>query len=73
MRYRNIFFFTAASLDFKNSEILLANRVQRADRHRHAKLRQNWPIRCGDITIFDLFKDGGRRHLKFSKVSNFIG
>ena len=24
--------------------------------HHHAKFRQNWPIRCGDIAIFDFSK-----------------
>jgi len=39
-------------LDFYITEILLADHVQRAERHSRAKFRQNWLIRCRDITIF---------------------
>jgi len=43
-------------LDFKNSEILLADHVLKAEKHRLAKLHQNWSIRCGDITTFRFVK-----------------
>jgi len=29
--------------------------------------------RYGDIAIFVIFQDGGRRHFGFSKIRNFIG
>ena len=44
LRYHIFSFFTAAILDFKNSEILLTDHVWRAERHRHGKRRQNWSI-----------------------------
>ena len=48
--------FTAAILNFTNSKILLADHVQRAERHSRTKFHQNWTIHNGDITNFRLFK-----------------
>ena len=39
----------------------------------HAKFRRDWLNRCGDIAIFVIVQDGGRRHLGFSKIRNFNG
>jgi len=44
--------FMAAIMDFKNCEILLADHIWRAERHSHAKFRQNWSIHFRNIKIF---------------------
>jgi len=46
----------AAILDFRNSQILLAGRVCRAEIHQHAKFRQNLTICCKVIAILRFFK-----------------
>ena len=38
-----------------------------------SKLRVDRSNRCGDIAIFVIFQDSGRRHLGFSKIRNFNG
>jgi len=39
--------------------------------HEHTKFHKDSLNRCGDIAIFVIFKDGGRRHFGFSKIQNF--
>ena len=41
--------------------------------HQHAKFHKDRSDRCGDIAIFVIFQDGGRRHFGFSKIWNFNG
>jgi len=40
---------------------------------QHTNFRKDWSNHCGDIAIFVIFQDGGRRHLVFSKIGNFNG
>jgi len=39
--------------------------------HQRTKFRKDRSNRYGDITIFVIFQDGGRRHFGFAKISNF--
>jgi len=41
--------------------------------HQHTKFYRDRSNRYGDIAIFVIFQDGGRRHLEFSKIQNFNG
>ena len=41
-------------------------------RHR-TKFHKDRSNRYGDIVIFVIYQDGGRRHLEFSKIRNFNG
>jgi len=41
--------------------------------HQLSKFRKDRSSHCGDIAIFVIFKDSGRRHLGFSKIRNFNG
>jgi len=41
--------------------------------HQLSKFRIDRSNRCGDIAIFVIFQDSGRRHLGFSKIRNFNG
>jgi len=51
---------TAAILNFRNHEIILAERVRRAETIHHATVRQNWSIPCEDNAPFSFFfQDGG--------------
>ena len=53
--YHDFLFFkmvAAAILDFRNSQILLADEFWRAKTHHHAKFHQNPSIHCGVIVIF---------------------
>jgi len=47
--------------------------VKRPILHKHTKFRKDRSNRCGDITIFCDFPDGGCRDLEFSKIRNFNG
>jgi len=47
--------------------------VKRPIWHQCTKFRKDRSNRCGYITIFVIFQDGGRRHLGFSKIGNFNG
>ena len=46
-------------------------KVKRPILHQHTKFRRDPSNCCGDIAIFVIFQDGGRRHLGFSKIQNF--
>jgi len=39
--------------------------------HQRTKFRKGRSNRYGDIAIFVIFQDGGRRHFGFSKIRNF--
>jgi len=39
--------------------------------HQRTKFHKDRSNRYGDIAIFVIFKDGGRRHFGFSKIRNF--
>jgi len=39
--------------------------------HQRTKLYKDRSNRYGDIAIFVIFQDGGRRHFGFSKIQNF--
>ena len=47
--------------------------VKRPILHQRTKFRKDRSNRYGDITIFVIFQDGGRRHFGFSKIGNFNG
>jgi len=39
--------------------------------HQRTKFHKDRSNRYGDIAIFVIFQDGGRRHFGFSKIQNF--
>ena len=41
--------------------------------HQRTKFHKDRSNRYGDIEIFVIFQDGGRRHFGFSKIRNFNG
>ena len=41
--------------------------------HQRTKFHIYRSNRCGDIAIFVIFQDGGRRHFGFSEIRNFNG
>jgi len=41
--------------------------------HQPTKCHKDRSNRCGDVAIFVIFQDGGRRHLGFSRIRNFNG
>jgi len=41
--------------------------------HQPTKFYKDWSNRYGDIAIFVIFQDGGRRHFGFLKIRNFNG
>jgi len=45
----------SAILDFRNSQVLLAERVQRAEMHQHAKFRQNLSIPCHPGFVWGMY------------------
>jgi len=47
--------------------------VKRPILQQCTKLRKGLSNRCRDIAIFEIFKNGGCRHLEFSKIRNFNG
>jgi len=54
-------------------QTFLGGEVKRPILHQRTKFRIDRTNRCGDISIFVIFQDGGRRHLGFSKILNFNG
>ena len=60
-------------LGFLKSNFLTAEAVNRTILHQRTKFRKDRSNRCGDVAIFVIFQDGGRRHLGFSKIRNFNG
>ena len=63
----------SAILDLWNSNFLTVWAVKKPILHQHTKFRKDRSNRCGDIAIFVIFQDGGRRHLGFTKIRNFNG
>ena len=63
---------TAAVLDFKQCNILLADGVQRSAVPHSDKFPQNGPVYCRHRAIF-IFLNEGRHHLEYVKFSTFIG
>jgi len=61
----------SAILDFGNSNFSTVWVVKIPILHNRAKIRKDRPIRCCNIAIFVIFKDGCRRHLGFRKIENF--
>jgi len=61
----------SAILDLRNANILTVRQVKRRILHQHTKFRKDRSNRCGEIAIFVIFEDGGRRHLGFLKIQNF--
>jgi len=53
--------------------LLTVGAVKRTILHQHTKFRKNRSNRYGDIAIFVIFQDGGRRHFEFSDIRNFNG
>ena len=45
--------------------------VKRPILHQRTKFHKDRSNRYGDIAIFVIFQDGGRRHFGFSKIRNF--
>jgi len=41
--------------------------------HQRTEFHKDRSNRYGDIEIFVIFQDGGRRHFGFSKIRNFNG
>ena len=63
----------SAILDLWNSNFFNGQAVKGPILHQLSKFRIDWSNRCGDIAIFVIFQDSGRRHLGFSKIRNFNG
>jgi len=58
-------------LGFVKFNFLTVETVKRPILHQRTKFRKDWSNRCGDIAIFVIFQDGGRRHLGF--VGRLLG
>ena len=54
-------------------EILTVGAVKGHILHQHTKLYKDRSNRYGDIAIFVIFQDVGRRHFGFSEIRNFNG
>ena len=52
-------------------EIFNGRAVKRSILHERAKFYKDRSNRYGDIAIFVIFQDGGRRHFGFSEIRNF--
>jgi len=63
----------SAILDFWNSNFVTVVAANGPSLHQRTKFRKDRSNRCGDVAIFVIFQDGGRRHLGFSKIWNFNG
>ena len=60
-------------LGFVKFEIFNVETVKRTILHQRTNFRKDRSNRYGDIAIFVIFQDGGRRHFGFSKIRNFNG
>jgi len=58
-------------LGFVKFKFLTVGTVKRPILHQRTKFRKDRSNRCGDIAIFVIFQDGGRRHLGFKKKFKF--
>jgi len=52
---------------------LMVGAVKGHTLHQRTEFYRDRSNRYGDIAIFVIFKDGGRRHFGFSKIRNFNG
>ena len=60
-------------LGFMKFDFFNSRAVKRPILHQRTKFRKDRSNRFGDIAIFVIFQDGGRRHFGFSKIRNFNG
>jgi len=58
-------------LGFVKFDFLMVCEVKGHILHQLTKFRKDRSNRYGDIAIFVIFKDGGRRHFGFLKIRNF--
>jgi len=58
-------------LDLKNWKLLMVCAVRGHILHQRTKFHKDRSNRYGDIAIFVIIQDGGRRHFGFSKIHNF--
>ena len=61
----------SAILDLWNSKFLTVRTVKGHILHQRTKFHKDRSNRYGDIAIFVISQDGGRRHFGFSKIRNF--
>jgi len=60
-------------LGFVKFEFFMVGAVKGHILHQHTKFYKDRSNRYGDIAIFVIFQDGGRRHFGFSKIRNYNG
>ena len=60
-------------LGFVKFNFLTVVEVKSPILHQRTKFYKDQSNRCGDVTFFVIFEDGGRRHLGCSKIQNFNG
>ena len=58
-------------LGFVKFDFLMVEAVKGHILHQHTIFHKDRSNRCGDIAIFVIFQDDGRRHVGFSKIRNF--
>jgi len=75
-RYGDLTVFKMAAvrhLAYVKFDFLMVGAVKGHILHRRTKFYKDRSTRYGDIAIFVIFQDGGRRHFGFSKIRNFNG
>ena len=73
-RYGDLTVFKMAAvrhLGFLKFEFFNGLAVKGHIMHQRTKFHKDWSNHCGDIAIFVIFQDSGRRHFGFSKIRNF--
>ena len=60
--------FKTGILDLLNSNLLMVGAVKGHILHQRTKFYKDRSNHYGDIVIFVIFQDGGRRHFGFSKI-----
>jgi len=60
-------------LGFVKFDFFMLRAVKEHILHQRTKIYKDRSNRYGDIAIFAIFQDGGRRHFGFSKIRNFNG
>ena len=58
-------------LEFVKFDFLMVRADKRHIVHQCTKFYKDRSNRYGDIAIFVIFQDGGRRHFEFSEIRNF--
>jgi len=74
LRYGDLTVFKMAAvrhLGFVKFDFLMVGAVKGYILHLRTKFYTDRSNRYGDIAIFLIFQDGGRRHFGFSKIRNF--